>query len=247
MKHIPIIVLFILPLMLPISCITSEYHKSNKHYTHVHREFQHFKGKYRIYEGEYNGQLERDNKKYYHVHFSGVLKGDNRYLNLYLPSDILGKSIIFDSQMQGSGRKCAYLLFQRACCINDHLYKILLYLKEGEVSDPVKIMKKHLNYELKTRDYPIVLCTLDFSNIFNYSIIFIVWEKSSAGIPFVSKKVIIPGKKYDFNMRITWQERSRTMYAIRMVGYVGTVAADIITSPIQLIAIIVYAVIGPVR
>ncbi len=221
----------------------------------------------KVFKGVWAGKREINGESYHYLQFDGLLKGEGRYLDVMIP--LKGKSspaieigpggnltetkalvprpgdVMFkESDKRINGDRPAYLIFQIYSNIDMKPFYALFNQKVGQVSDPKDILKEHFNYVIEDPQYPIALVKLDFVLNYSYSARALVWEKG------IGEKahVVCEGldlDKYDgprFN--IEWNERSKLIYGLRQAGYIGTVVADVVTSPVQLIYLLLVAASG---
>ena len=256
-----------IPLLLG-GCITSSYHKSNEEYRSARREFNPVpETSYRVVKGICTGKREMDGETYYHLQFQALLKGDGRYLDVMIPvkprmvntSEVgpdgnlrdtgrLMKSpgaVLFrESVTAAAGGTPVYLVFRVSMDNRRDFQDLFMDQQTGKAGDPGALFQRN-NYLLKEAQYPLVLAVLDFSNIFTYSANAIVWEKGADGKPFVACTGLDYGPYDAAGLGIAWKERSRMIYLLRHGGYAGTVIADVVTSPVQLVMYILTALSGP--
>jgi hypothetical protein len=260
-------ILIPLLLMLPLAgCITSSYNKSNEEYRHVFREFDFtFPGTHRVYRGTW-GETLVGGKKYRLFQFQGVLKGEGRLFSVMVPDlnelapekagiavpknyvDSLGSMQFTDSEGLASGDRPAYLLLQRMMPMDDmKSFYALFNQKKNLRSDPAALLKEHFGYDIEGPGYPLALVDLDVTLNYRYSARCIIWDRDGAGSTRVAY-VGLDGDSYDNpRMDIGWSERNRPVYLLRQLGYAGTVIADIVTSPVQLVYVLLLGSAGGVR
>jgi hypothetical protein len=249
-------------------CITSSYHKSNNEYSHLKREFDtSFKSSYMIFKGVYAGKRKHHGKMHHYLQFEGLLKGKGRCLDVLISLEgklkpavevgpdgrfrktgrVLkrpGDVIILESEKRLTGKYPAYIIFQIYTSLDQKINRSFYNQKVGQVSDPA-VLLKDFNYKIRKPQYPFALVHLDFSNIDKYTADALVWERDSAGKQVVSS-VSVNIDKYDGALiAVEWRVRDKLLYGVRQAGYVGTVVADVITSPVQLVMLILEALAGP--
>ena len=228
------------------SCATISYHDRMKYYGSPRSEFVDTTEARSMFEGVLvDDRLIRNGKPYYHLQFERVMDGAGRYLDLYLPHDTSDASLVFESNVKKPGKRASFLLLERTCCSNEY----------GEFSDPLKtrdleknperlfdIVRDKLKKNVTRADLPIVFVKLVFSNVFKYDIIYTVWKAEGGDATSFSWNACLQ-LSYD-TIDVKWKNRSRALYGLSKVGYVGPVIVDIVTSPIQLIAAILYFGMG---
>ncbi len=269
-KKISMLILVLISFIAFSGCITSNYHKSNQRYKNARREFRIPKGKsVAIFKGLWAGEETIDGKVFYRLLFNGVLKGKNRYLHIMVQKapqmrstyrvgqsghleatgkrvEMPGLVIVRESEFHRSGPISAYLVLRFSAIQNMKAFYAIFNQKRGEKSSPVAIMKTYYNYTIPKEKYPLALVYLDFSNIFKYSINAVIWKMNDGGKPVVSCNGTEIDKYDGPHMIIDWKVRKKLFYALRQAGYIGTVIGDIVTSPVQLIMLILEMQVGPV-
>lgn len=243
-------------------CITTSYKKSNVEYAHAFREFNmDVQASGSVRPGRYAGLREINGFKYHHLQFDGILSRAGRYLDVLLPisGGVLGQrmnaapgslvaagQIVFqESSVRVDGTSAAYLVFQTTAPSNMDAFYALFNLQVGQESDPGAIMKKNFAYSLPDSTMPVFLVKLDFVINYSYSADAILWERTTGRSAVTARWIDIDG--YDGpRMAIAWRERSKFVYGARQAGYVGTVIADVVTSPFQLLGLLFMALVGPV-
>jgi hypothetical protein len=153
--------------------------------------------------------------------------------------------IFLESEKRLTGKHPAYIVFQIYTGLDQNIFRSFHNQKVGQVSDPAVMLKSNFKYKIRDPQYPFALVKLDFSHIYKYSANAIVWERNSAKKQVVSC-VSVNIDQYDGTlMNVEWRVRSKLLYGVRQAGYIGTVIADVITSPVQLVILILEALAGP--
>lgn len=250
-------------------CITASYHRSNVAYRNAHREFNTASSSsVTVYRGRWGGIREIKGEKYHYLQFEGILKGNGRYLDVTLPvkgrltrAEKLGPDGLFhetdtwitrpgdvifrESSKAVVGAHPAYLIFQMYSAPNMDAFYALHNQKAGQESDPAAIMQNHFHYGIKDPKFPLALVKLDFTLNYNYSARSLVWDRDKDG----KTRVICEGIDVDSydgpRLAVEWKERSRLVYGLRQAGYAGTVIADVVTSPVQLVMLLLTGLAGP--
>jgi hypothetical protein len=256
-------------LILLTGCITAAYKKSNVEYSHVYREFNMagVSGE-RVYKGTYEGVREIDGGKYHYLQFDGLLKGQGRFLDVMLPlkgrltraeklgpdgrfheTDTLitrpGLVSIRESSIPIAGTHPAYLIFKTTSSGNMDSFYALFNLKTGHESDPVELMKRHFKYDINAPVYPLAALELNFVLNYSYSTRAIVWDRDPDGKTRVACEGIDVGNYDGPRLAVEWKERNKLVYGLRQFGYAGTVIADVVTSPVQLVMLVLTGLAGP--
>ena len=198
-----------------------------------------------IYKGNLSSDAAvKDNKKYYELQFQGVLGGEGRFLNILLPYDNTGKPLIFESAAEITNGKPAYLFLVRSCC-TDEYREIFDPVTSREIEKDAARMKKYLSEKFPGsagRDMsPVIFCELSFTNVKYFSLVYKIW-KPYGGEPF-SEPGFLLEEPYS-SIKVNWEQRSRIKYCLVKAGYILPVLADIATSPIQLVGVIIYFAAG---
>lgn len=220
------VVLLIISLLLFSACLTSRNTKAIDEYRSPINEFDLAlpeKGNFRVDAGSLsvvNGVAV--------MQFEKILRGSGRYLNV--ESSAQGMRFYESGGKLPAGKR-VYLVRQIACCMDDHAFREILFLKAGQQIDPRGILKTHFQQPAEIQDYPAAILVMDFSNIYTFTAMHALWQKDSG----VSYFVQAPGNDYNSVMEdINWQERSR----LKLVGmyslYAVTVPVDIVTVPFQI-------------
>jgi hypothetical protein len=230
--------LFIFFTLSNSSCLTYKYSKSNKRTFHVRKEFKKkvYNSENRLFKGRMNSKITINGSRYIRMQFPGILKGKERYLTITLPHDERNKKVTIgedDAQIPGEKPEgLAFLFFKTSSSTLSMFTQVAKGQKDYK---PQHFLSGYFRYPLKLKKYPITLCQLDLSSLRRYSLRCFTW-KLWENKPLVTS--------YHFNYKtdnyknlenIRWVARSKGYRALRYMGYVGTVAVDIVTSPVQLI------------
>jgi len=262
-------VFFLAVVVVSTGCITSSYHRSNEEYGHVHREFTAGLAQgHQVIIGTREGYREIEGEKYHYMRFGGILKGEGRYLDVVLPvkeratpAESLGKDGLFhetggtimrpgyltirESSSSVKPGNPAYCVFQRCGTSDMDAFYALFNQRKGMISDPVEIMKKHFMVDISGPVYPLVVVRLDFSNTGKYTARALVREKAPDGKTVVAcEGVDIDGYEGP-RLGVKWKVRNRPVYVLRQFGYIGTIIADVATSPVQLVMLVLTGLAGP--
>ena len=256
-------------LIVLTGCITAAYKKSNVEYSHAYREFNMAGASgERVYKGTYEGVREIDGGKYHYLQFDGLLKGQGRFLDVLLPlkgvqtrAEKLGPdgrfhetdtfitrpgNVIFrESSTAVNGTRPAYLIFVRTALYSMEPFYALHNLRAGQESDPVAIMKQHFKYDIRDPKYPLALVKLNFSLNYKYSTRSLVWDSGPDGKTRVSCEGIDLDSYDGPRLAVQWKERNKLVYGLRQAGYAGTIIADVVTSPVQLVMLVLTGLAGP--
>ncbi len=260
---------FVIATIFATGCITTAYKRSNDEYRHVFREFnRECASTATVYRGAYAGIRDIDGGKYHYLQFDGLLKGQGRYLDVMLPlegretrAQALGPDGLFhetdriiirpgqvtfrETSTAIAGTHPAYLMLQSCASSNMDAFYALFNQKAGKESDPVSIMKQHFKYDIADPKYPLALVKLDFTLNYSYSARSLVWEKNASGKTAVACEGVDIDKYDGPRFSVEWKERSKMVYGLKQAGYAGTVIADVVTSPVQLVMLVLGGLAGP--
>lgn len=226
-------------------CATVTYHEKFKYVSSERNEFSDFDANYKLYRGILSPvEATRGGIKYHELQFSGILAGGGRMLNILIPVKSGTDPVIFESHAEIKEGKTAYLFFERTCCTGEY----------GEVLDPVQSRKVENDAELMKRiirekfpdstgsTSPVFICRLVFSNVYYYDLIYQVWRPYPGGEPLFDSGYYLQ-KPYS-TIGVRWRERSRIKTAAVTAGYVFPVILDVVTSPVQLVGVLIYFAAG---
>ncbi|MCU0849330.1 MAG: hypothetical protein MUD12_15720 [Spirochaetes bacterium] len=232
-------------LVFQCGCATISYHRYMGTSYEPTREFRDFAENNRLY----TGTLVSENAAYrgkecYHIQFEGVLEGNGRYLEIYLPRDGQADAAILETDKKLDGKKISFLIIERSCCADN--YRELfdpIPMRETEKNPSLlfNYVKNKFGRSVSAADLPVIFCKLSFSNVFQYSVIYTVWETGAAGASYRWNSSL--EQPYS-NIEVGWGKRSRAVYVLSRAGYVFTALFDVATSPIQLIGVAVYFAMG---
>lgn len=217
--------------------ITAAYHESNEKRGDVEREFRQHLGTV-VYKGVWAGEQEFRGARCHHLQFANLLKGRDRYLDVLISAT--GEVFLIESPKRLAGSRPAYLILQATAPMDSDGFYALFEQQVGKESAPAAILAEHFDYEVTERRYPFAIVKLDFASTDQYTSTGIVWELRE-GRSIVDLKSLTYEPYDGPHLRIAWKVRNCPGYQLRKVGYVGTVLADIVTSPVQ---IVMYLVIG---
>ncbi len=269
--------LFACVLLLCTGCITASYQRSNDAYRHARREFTpQFNHNTMVIKGRWGGPVEYRGGQCYRLQFDGVLKGDGRYLDVMVPlaayrmkgyhgtqsyernvsGDVMvlsGSPFFVESDRKISGGHSAYLVLRDPVDVNMELFYAFFNLKVGAVTDPAALMKKQFNYDIRDAAYPLAVVKLEMQGQDKYrehdkfNAHAVMWDRTNDGKAAITCYGSVADEFSGDHMDIRWKERGRLVYALRQGGYIGTAIADVVTSPVQLVMIILNAMGGGVR
>ncbi|MBN1532948.1 MAG: hypothetical protein JXA20_09820 [Spirochaetes bacterium] len=266
MKQLMLMILAVLALN---GCITRSYYRSNEQLRNPAREFDSgFGPSFRVFKGVNAGVREIGGERFHVLGFSGPLKGENRFLRVMVP--VKGRlspaaevaaggmvkeskrliqrpgNIIITEEGKEEGDAPAYLLVRFAVNLKGQQRNPFHYLKAGEISDPGEVFRYFGIQETDIR-YPLAMVELDFSNTMKYIARAAVWERGPGEMGTVRSLGVDIDSFDGPRLKVQWQERSRLVYGLRQAGYAGTVIADAVTAPVQLVMLLIYGLSGPVR
>ncbi len=240
------------------ACITSHYKKANQEYAHVFREFQMDSDSAPAARtGRFVGTTQRKGRSYYHLQFDGILKGTDRVLDVLLPvvdgegtapkgpGGKSGPIWIEEAARRIESKHPAYLVFETVAPRNLDSFYAVLRLQAGEASDPAQLLREHFRTEVRGLEYPVMFAKINFSINYTYSADAIRWKRPAGGAAVVSAAWLDLGPYESERMKVRWVERSRGVYTLRQLGYIGTVPADVITAPLQLVGLCLRLLVGP--
>lgn len=238
----------ILFIVTTTGCATVTYHDRFGKSGNEMAEFDDFNGKYRIYQGYItDDNLVRGGKQYYHLQFKGVLAGEGRTLNILIPYvfEYGVEPVLYETgNMQTEGKK-AYLVLVRYCCPEDYS-GIFDPIPSRETEKSSSAMKQYLALKfpgvLSEDKWPVIFCELSLTNVKKFNLIYKRWNPSSSGkdIAVYGSALEVPYSRMD----IKWEKRSQVINIMTKAGYIFPVVFDIVTSPIQLIGLIIYFAAG---
>jgi len=164
-----------------------------------------------------------------------------------------GIPFFVESDKKISGAHPAYLILRDPVNVDTELFQAFFSLKAGDTADPAALMKKQFNYAIKGAEYPLAIVKLEIQgqdryrehDAFNANAV--IWDRTKDGKAAVTCCGSVADEFYGDHMDIKWKERSRFVYALRQGGYIGTAIADVVTSPVQLVWLILGAMGGGVR
>jgi len=250
-------------------CITASYHTATVEFGHAYREFDRdHRAATRMYTGTMAGRCDINGEGFHRFQFAGILKGAGRYLDVLVPErermtpayetgpdGILRESKrlikrsglirIRESATPAPPGPPAYLAFTTMSTMTMKTFTALMNQEVGKPSDPISFLNEHFSFAVVRAEYPLAIIHLDFSLNYSYSARAVIWGAPADGSSLVICTGIAVGPYTDPHFDIAWKERSRIVYAARMAGYVGTVIADVVTSPVQLVMTILTALTGP--
>ena len=226
-------------------CATVTYHDKFKTVSSERNEFSDFDEKYILYKGTLSPvEVTRNGLKYNELQFRDVLAGNGRFLNILIPVKSGTDPVIYEASAEIKTGKTAYLFFERSCC-TDEYREVLDPVNSREVENDSELMKKIIREkfaESAGSDSPVFICRMVFSNVYNYDLIYQVWRPYPGGTPLFDSGYYLQ-QPYS-TIDVKWRERSRVKTAAVKAGYVLPVALDIVTSPIQLVGVIIYFAAG---
>ena len=226
-------------------CATISYHDHFKYANSERNEFAGFNGKYKLYRGILLPEVvERNGIEYHELQFRDVLAGSGRYLNILVPVREGSDPVIYETPSEIKAGKTAYLFVERMCCTDDYK-EILDPLHSRDVEKDPELMKRIIREQFPESEgsaSPVIFCSLVFSNVFHYDLMYQVWRPYPGGTPLYESGFYLQ-KPYS-TIDVNWDERSIAGAVAVKAGYIFPVALDIVTSPVQLVAVLVYVAAG---
>lgn len=226
-------------------CATATYHDRFKNVSSERNEFVESDGKYTVHRGILSPvEVARGGMKYHELQFKDILAGKGRYLNILIPMQYGSDPVIFESHTEIRTGKTAYLFFERTCCMDDYR-EILDPIQSRKLENDAELMKKIIHEkfpESEGSDSPVIFCHLVFSNVFNYDLIYQVWRPYPGATPLFDSGYYLQ-QPYS-TIDVKWEERSVAGTVAVKAGYVLPVLVDVVTSPIQLVGVIIYFAAG---
>ncbi|HPC40233.1 MAG TPA: hypothetical protein PLD91_04870 [Spirochaetota bacterium] len=222
-------------------CATITYHEKLGDSGSEIWEFEKIDSRDKAYQGTAEERTLIKNKPYYHLQFEGPLAGAGRYLDIYIPHEYNEKIIISESAARMAGTKKAFLLVERYCC-SEGYRDIFEQYNVKEVAVPAQVIKKNFNVDVGRKDFPLFFIKLTFSNVKQFYAQHQIWTLKENGKAGVDQgfHMELPYSMMD----VRWKERNMAVNGLIKVGYIAPVLADIISSPIQLIGVIIYFAMG---
>lgn len=225
-----------------LRCATISYHERMSSYGRESREFEDVLSSDKVYQGVAVEEAVIKNKKYYHLQFEGPLAGAGRYLDIYLPVDYdKEKMIITETSTKLSGMKKAFLLVEHYCC-SEGYKDIFENYNEKAVTDPAVVIKNNFQADVAEKDFPVFFLNLTFSNVKKFGAQYVIWSLKEGGGAAVTVGFHLD-QPYSL-IDVRWKKRNPFVLGLIKVGYIAPVIADIISSPIQLIGVIIYFAMG---
>lgn len=245
MRKLCIMILFPIAVACFTGCVTISYHDSMKGVSSGVKEFTEFDGTFKLYRGLYSDKtVSRNGREYYETQFDGVLEGTGRYLNVLVPVKYGYDPVVFESSASISGDRPAFLAVERYCCMDDYkeIYDPSYSLGMGKDAEKMKGVLKKYFPGLENSGGGVMFISLSFTNVNYFSLITSLWRPGEEVDKRIENTFLLNAEYSKLDVR--WVNRSRVMSALSKGGYVFTAAADIITSPIQLIGVLIYMAAG---
>lgn len=238
-------VFFFLVLLFSTGCFTAKYHQYNVKKFHVRKEFvRPSGGRQKVFKGSVTPRVRVGDVLYHELSIPGVLAGGGRNLVMRVPVSERERQVRFKEYQQeptsrGSGG-LAYLVLNMSSSVR-HL---LFALGKGQKKMDPKTFLSYLGQTVEKIEYPTVVCSLGLSSRDRYDlrcITFSLWE----GRPIVTAfHQNARTDNYDHHMEdLKWVRRSSGRLILHLMGYLGTLAVDIVTLPVQLVVFPFYMVI----
>jgi len=213
-------------------------------YTSDSREMQQPDHPFTFLPAVYCGIVKIDNREYHLVQVSGILSGNNRLVNIYLPQSGEGvknlMAIMKESDVEITKGEKAYCIYSTPQNISSRTFP--LKLADGN-NIPAHEFLKQVESSRHRKDYQLTsdrIIGITLGPAYLSKMHFVILKKNQEGRWMVheNKNYVSAGK--DFSYR----ERSRFLSVLMYAGYIGTVPVDILLSPVYLIY---YIIEGPVK
>jgi hypothetical protein len=209
----------------------------------------------KVVKGAYTGIIEFKGNKYYQLQFPDLLRGENRYLNIYQGIEKGINPYVFESDSQVSG-KPAFIMYafdefgSNTSTLYYKLFKDEFYKTPQFFLDTIGESDELENDTLIVLAFDII--SGSFSKEINNSIKteIIIWIKSNNGTFTAFKNTdLMYAFENSGNCTINQTNTNKLYDNLKLIWWT---VVDIVTAPIQLIIIIFYFVIvlfkgGPVK
>lgn len=241
MKRLLPVLLVAASSLASIGCATISYHERLGDRGREVWEFEKLDSHDKAYEGTAEERAVINNKSYYHLQFEGPLAGSGRYLDIFIPNDDKDQLVISESAAKVNGKKKAFLLVERYCCSEGYKDIFELY-NVPSIAAPAQTIKRLFRADVEPKDFPVYFFKLTFSNVKKFNAHSVVWSLANDGSAKVDQGYHLE-QPYSM-IDVKWKQRNLFVNGLIKVGYVAPVLADIISSPIQLIGVIIYFAMG---
>ena len=193
-----------------------------------------------LFEGVYIGKTKKKRRECYNFQFTGMLEGENRIFDMYIPIDNNFKPIIYEVKKIKQG-KPAFLYMKYCYPMNEMSGRLF-----NEMSDDLKnpdIFYNYINYDDTQIPDTTFIVALDYYYLHQtFDAITNIYSKNTNNSYSVKQ---LRNKDINVrNLKLEYKKRSRAKWFLSRMAYVGTVTADIITSPFQLIGFIYISITG---
>ncbi|MBL8019753.1 MAG: hypothetical protein JNM27_08825 [Leptospirales bacterium] len=207
------------------NCLTMIHTKAIKDYANARREFDTEIVKGHV--GMAKGVVRQDGSTVVAV-FPQTLQGPGRLLRLEGKDGALRLSEV-SASIEGTP---ALILRQNVCCMEDAALRAVIFAQPGDVKTADAIVREA--FQIKDAPSANALGVIDFTNVYTVSAYLILSENGT-----IKSVSALPPGDYDPAMSgIDWNVRSRPGYVLMHLWYGVTVPLDIVTSPFQLVAIL---------
>ncbi len=223
-----------------LRCATITYHEKLGDRGREVREFENIDSGEKAYQGTAEERSVINGRTYYHLQFEGPLAGNGRYLDIFVPHEYNGKLVITESDKKLAGEKKAFLLVERSCCSEGYKDVFERY-NVTAIPGPVQDIKRIFHADVTAKDSPVVFIKLSFTNVKKFYAHHVIWELKGAGA--VASGGFHMEQPYSM-IGVRWKQRNPAVIGLIKVGYIAPVIADIISSPVQLIGVIIYFAMG---
>lgn len=245
MRTTTFLIFYLIAVAISTGCATATYHDKMKSVSSEVKEFAEFDGRYRLYKGVYSDKtVAKGGRVYYQAQFSGALDGSGRFLNVLVPVEYGYDPVIFESATEIENGRRAYLAVERYCCMDDYreIFDPSYSLStENDAGKMRSVLKKYFP-DLKESGSGVMLIHLSFTNVNYFSMITRLWRPDAENGK-IAENAFLLNADYS-KLDVKWSKRSRAVSVLAKGGYLFTAVADIVTSPVQLIGVIIYFAAG---
>jgi len=199
----------------------------------------------RIFKGVYAGKLNKKGIECYNLQFTGLLQGNNRVLDIYIP--VKGESFpkLYETDKMKEG-KTAFLFYDYG--IGFGVFDTILYPLFNKFNENYKDIDdflKLINHTQKELSDTFFIVGLKYDG-FVYpksEITCNIYQKKQDGTLRASRITGSEVEAYS-NVKLKYIVRNKNKKAIDSLGYGVTVLGDIVTAPFQLLFLAYLKIFG---